>query len=235
MKPAVSVITPSARGVKELDYLTNDFRNQTFKTFEHIIVFDGTPPDDVVALIEERKKDYNLVFTTIDKDPGNMSMAPGTRPRNHGIKMAKGDYVVFCDDDDRYKDIFLERLVTGLAAEGDTVNVVQMSCQESRMYKNGSPDRIVLVPEVGLPTFPMICHVGTPCFIVKKEWAIEDPWQEEPEHDFRFILRIMKKHNPKVRLISGMLVDVDGLVIKGMRDWVSHPPFFRSTPYETSQ
>lgn len=223
MTPFISAITPASRGAKELSNLVRDFKNQTFRGFEHIIVYDGEPPEEVKELMTRAPE--NTIFTTIDKDQGNMSIAPGTRPRNHGISMARGEYVVFCDDDDRYKDTYLEKLAEGL---GDNIiNVVQMSCSEARMFRDGDPTRIRLVPEVGLPGFPLICHVGTPCFIVKRSWALEEPWQEEPEHDYRFIKRICDRFNPRIRLISGMQVDVDGLVIKEMKDWVSIPPFFR--------
>lgn len=223
----VSVITPASRGVKELSQLLRDFRNQTLpkSLFEHIIVYDGEPPTDVATLMESYKGAYDFKFCHIEKDPGNMRMAPGTRPRNHGLSLAQGDYVVFFDDDDRAKDTYLERLVSGMQ-EG-VINVVQMSCSEERMFKNGDPTRIKLVPEVGLSQFPVICHVGTPCFIVPLKWAQEDPWQEEPEHDFRFIKRIVEKHKPMINLRAGMSVDVDGLVIQGMKDWVSHAPFYR--------
>lgn len=227
MAPRISVITPASRGVKDLTHLLRDFRNQTLPKdlFEHIIVWDGKVPDDVKAFMEEHKNDYNIRFTNIDKDPGNMSIAPGTKPRNKGIMLAKGDYVCFFDDDDRAKDVYLEYLMTGV--QDNLLNVVQMSCQESRMFKNGDPTRIRLIPEVGLPTFPIICHVGTPCFMVKRIWAEEMPWREEPEHDFRFINRIVDKYEPAVRLVPGMVVDVDGLVLGGMADWVSIPPFYR--------
>lgn len=224
MNPLISVITPASRGVKDLSNLLNDFKNQTFRSFEHIIVFDGNPPADVQALMKTAGPWTKFVH--IEKDLGNMRQSPGTNPRNHGIKLAQGEYVVFCDDDDRYKDVYLEKLLLGVG--DNSIGVVQMSCQESRIYKNGSPDKIILVPEIGLPHFPVICHVGTPCFIVKREWAVEDPWRHESEHDFRFIKRIVEKHTPQVRVIGGMVVDVDGLVLKGLKDWVSIPPFFRS-------
>ena len=223
--PLISVITPSARGVKELSNLLRDFKNQTFKGFEHIIVYDGRPPEDVLRLIEESPRHPQTTLVNIEKDPGNMSIAPGTRPRNHGISIARGEWVVFADDDDRYKSTYLEKLITGTSEK--VLNVVQMSCSESRMFRDGNPEKIRCIPEVGLPTFPMICHVGTPCFIVKREWALKDPWREEPEHDFRFIHRICEKYKPGIRLIASMEVDVDGLVIKGMKDWVTQPPFFR--------
>lgn len=221
--PKISVITPSHRGIKELTNLLGDFKNQTFKDFEHIVVYDGEPPDDVADFMSNHPETR---FYCIDKDTGDMKAAPGTRPRNYGISMAKGEYCVFCDDDDRYKDTYLERLITGTGE--NRINIVQMSCQESRMFRDGDPSRIRCIPEVGLPTFPIICHVGTPCFIVKREWALECPWQHESEHDFRFIYRICQKYHPQVALIPEMVVDVDGLVIQGMKDWVSIPPFYRN-------
>lgn len=224
MKTAISVITPASRGVKHLSYLLNDFKNQTFRSFEHVIVYDGEPPESVVDLMKTAGPWTK--FTSIKKDRGNMSTSPGTNARNYGLSIAQSDYVVFFDDDDRAKDIYLESLINGI--QENTITVVQMSCQHSRMYKNGDPDRIVLVPEIGIPVFPVICHVGTPCFIIKKEWALAEPWRHEKEHDYRFIKRICERFKPNIRIVGGMLVDVDGLVTKGMRDWVSHPPFHRS-------
>ena len=147
MAPKISVITPSSRGIKETSQLLRDFRNQTFRDFEHVIVRDGEPPQEIIDLIKQ-KGGSNTVFTSIEKDLGNMKEAPGTNPRNFGTKISQGEFLVFCDDDDRYRDTFLETLITG--TKNNTITVVQMSCQQSRMYKDGDPDIIVLIPEIGL-------------------------------------------------------------------------------------
>jgi len=222
--PKLSVITPSCRSAKVLRQLLRDFRNQTLKDFEHLIVYDGEPPAEVADLMKSHKGHPQTTFVSIPKDTGNMMIAPGTRPRNHGVTLATGEWVVFCDDDDRYKDTYCETLA--MVAHQNIMPVVQMSCSEYRQ-SHGDPTRIKLIPEVGLPMFPMICHVGTPCFAVRREWAVAEPWQNEPEHDFRFIKRICERFHPQVRIIAGMLVDVDGLVVKGLNDWVSMPPFIR--------
>jgi len=227
-KPKISVISAVSRGADIVDQLVNDFRNQIFKNFEHILVYDGKPPKEVEDIIENIADD-RFHFFSIEKDPGNMKVAPGTRPRNTGIKVARGEYVCFFDDDDRARDDYLLGLVEG--AEENTINCVQMSCQESRMYRDGDPNHFHLIPEIGLPFFPIVCHVGTPCFMVRREWALDLPWQEEPEHDYRFIKRICDKYKPSVNIKGGMRVDVDGLIIRGMRDWVSKPPFFRNENY----
>jgi glycosyltransferase involved in cell wall biosynthesis len=223
-KPAVSVITPFSRGIKEITQLLRDFKNQTFRDFEHIIVSDGTPSKEVFEYIKKNRPVYTR-FVSIRKDNGNMKIAPGTAPRNYGISIAQGDYVVFFDDDDRAKDTYLESLITGM--RDNLISVIQMSCQESRMFKDGDPTRTRLIPEAGMPYFPIICHVGTPCFIVPRKWALECPWRDEREHDFRFINRIVEKYHPQIRFQGGMQVDVDGIVTHGIRDWVSKPPFYR--------
>ena len=227
MNPILSVITPASRGIKELSQLLRDFRNQTLKKefFEHIIIWDGAVPNEVKNFMEEHKNDYNIRFMSIEKDTGNMTIAPGTRPRNFGVSQASGDYVVFADDDDRYKSTYLESLIFG--AEDNTINVVQMACLASRISNRDRPDRIRLIPEVGLPEFPVRCHVGTPCFIVKRSWALENPWRNEPDHDFFFIKRICDRYHPNVKFIASMQVDVDG-IISPDSDWVTFPPMVRS-------
>lgn len=225
MIPLISVITPASKGIKHLFHLVRDFRNQTFQNFEHAIIWDGEIPEDVKFFMNQHKKDYNIRFCSITKDHGNMNESPGTNSRNHGISIAKGKYLIFFDDDDRARDTYLESFTSGL--QENSITVVQMSCQQSRMYKNGDPNKIVLIPEIGLQFFPVVCHVGTPCFIVPKEWAIAEPWRHESEHDFRFIKRICERFKPAIRIIGGMQVDIDGLVIKNMKDWVSMPPFYR--------
>ena len=223
--PAVSVITPASRGVKDISNLLRDFKNQTFRDFEHILVYDGKIPGDVQNLLNHYKKLYNLRVFSVAKDLGDMHRSPGTKSRNYGLSLAKGEYVIFFDDDDRARDTYIETHMQGM--QKNNVSVVQMSCSESRIFRNGNPNRVILIPEVGLPFFPIICHVGTPCVMVPRKWAMEDPWRYEPEHDFRFIKRIIDKHHPEVVFKPGMQIDVDGLVTRGIRDWVSIPPFYR--------
>jgi glycosyltransferase involved in cell wall biosynthesis len=223
--PKISVIVPFSRGIKELSQLLRDFRNQTFRNFELIVVRDGNIPDDIQNYINLHKKENpNVIFTSIKKDRGNMKDAPGTNPRNYGISIAKGEFSYFFDDDDRASDKLLETLSN---SHDNVITVVQMACQESRIYRDGNPDNIVLIPEIDLQAFPVICHVGTPCFTVRTEWAKAEPWRHEPEHDFRFIKRIYDRFHPQVQIIGGMAVDVDGKTLRGLRDWVSFPPFYR--------
>ena len=227
----VSVITPASRGVKDLSNLFRDFYNQTLKSFEHILVYDGEIPPDVQRLADHFKKLYNLKVTSIPKDMAGMLgspmlRSPGTKPRNHGVSIAKFPYVVFCDDDNRFKDTYLETLINGMNEK--RISVVQVACAESRIRRNGDSKRITIIPEIGLPMFPMVCHVDTACFMVPRKWALKDPWGYEGNtHDYSFLKRIIEKNNPEILMKNGVQVDLDGLFVKGVKDWVTLPPFYR--------
>jgi glycosyltransferase involved in cell wall biosynthesis len=223
----LSIITPASRGIKYLSQLFRDFNNQTLpkNQWDHIVVYDGEIPSDIQKLANDYKNKYQLILTSIKKDTGDMKISPGTKARNYGVNLSKSKFVAFADDDDRYRDTLCESFVSN--CNDNTISLVQMSCQESRMFRNGDPNTIRLIPEIDLKQFPVCCHVGTPCFCLPREWALAEPWRHEPEHDYRFIKRICDKFHPNIRITGGMNIDVDGVVIKGMRDFVTIPPFYR--------
>jgi glycosyltransferase involved in cell wall biosynthesis len=168
-----------------------------------------------------------LNFSLMKKDRDALNTAPGTGSRNYGIKCATGDYVCFADDDDRYSDLWLERLLTGCSE--NSIGVVQMNIAEHKI--NGrQTGQFRLIPEADLKMFPVPCHVGTPCFAVPRTWALDNPWQSEPDHlhDFHFIQRICERYHPSVHIAPGWSVDVDGCQVGQLRDWVSKPPYYRN-------
>ena len=222
--PKVSVITPASRGVKILAQLLRDFRNQTFRDFEHIIVFDGKPPADVIQLMKDQGG-KNTVFTSVPKDLGDMHRAPGTKTRNHGTAMASGEYVVYFDDDDRCRDDYLESLVTACENYGGMA-ITQMMCSEKRVFRQPEENQFRLIPEVGMG-FPVMCHCGTPVAMLRREWALAEPWKDESEHDFWFFKRIVDKFKPTVAMVAGWRIDVDGY-LGNVKDWVTIPPMVRN-------
>lgn len=227
--PHISVITPASRGVPHLTQLLRDFKNQTFQDFEHIICWDGQVPGEVMDFMKVHEKDYNIRFVSVAKDLVKLAKypkSPGTGPRIHGTSLAKGDFVYYADDDNRYKDTLLESLINGMNEK--RISVVQVACAESRIKRNGDTKRITFIPEVGLPTFPMVCHVDTACFMVPRKWALKDPWGYEGNtHDYSFLKRIIEKNKPEILMKNGVQVDLDGLFVKGLKDWVTLPPFYR--------
>lgn len=222
MNPTISVITPTIDGPKELSVLINDFKNQTFKNFEHIIIYDGQPPQDVSKYMANMPS--WVKFGYVIKDKLSHSNAKGTRARNEGLKRATGTFVCFADCGfDRYKDTYLEALLSG-AAE-DAISVVQIGAFENRLFKNGDPTKFRLIPEIGIYEFPVRCHIDTiNCLFPKK---LIECWSDEQDHDYVFIKKICDKYHPRINFKGGLYASKDGAFVGNIKDWVSIPPFYR--------
>lgn len=100
--PLVSVIIPTYNRTQFLKLTIESILNQTFQDFEIIVVDDGTPSDNNRLLCKE----FNSVkYIKIENSGGP------AKPRNIGIKEAKGKYLAFVDDDDIWLPIKLEKQV----------------------------------------------------------------------------------------------------------------------------
>lgn len=122
--PIVSVIIPCWGVLEFLDGLFEDLVNQTFKEAEFIFVNDG---DKSLSgkLAELKAKDNRVVV--IEQENGGASAA-----RNHGIKKARGEWLVFVDSDDRLESYYLQSLYesvcntkSDMAVAGFTFNYVK--------------------------------------------------------------------------------------------------------------
>lgn len=89
----ISVIIPVYNVEKYLVRCLDSVLGQTFKDFEVICVNDGSPDKSGEILSEYSKKDNRI--TVITQTNQGLSVA-----RNNGLKIAKGEYVCFCDSDD---------------------------------------------------------------------------------------------------------------------------------------
>lgn len=107
--PMVSVIVPSYKRHRDLVKRALDsLLNQTYQNIEIILVDDNATQEllpyrrENEELVRELDSD-KLVFIKNEKNLG------GSGSRNEGIKAAKGEYVTFLDDDDRYLPQKVER------------------------------------------------------------------------------------------------------------------------------
>lgn len=95
----VSVVIPTYSRNTTLKRAINSVLNQTYQNFE-IIVVDDNPSDSEwrasTAAIMEEYADNRIRYVQNEKNIG------GGPTRNHGIEVAKGDYIAFLDDDDEY-------------------------------------------------------------------------------------------------------------------------------------
>jgi len=100
----VSVIVPVYNGEKWLDRCLRSLVNQTLKEIQIICVNDCSTDNSLVILQQYAKKDKRVVIKNLKKNGGE-GIA-----RNNGLKLAKGEYIAFVDQDD-YVDLnFYEKL-----------------------------------------------------------------------------------------------------------------------------
>lgn len=100
-----SIIVPIYNVEKYLPECIESVQHQNFDSYELILVDDGSPDRCPEICEKYAEKDEHIVV--IHKKNGGLSAA-----RNTGIKIAKGDYIIFLDGDDALNESALERLCT---------------------------------------------------------------------------------------------------------------------------
>lgn len=114
MQPLVSVIIPIYNVEAYLQRCVASVRNQTYENLEIILVDDGSP--DKCGSICDKLAGEDKRIVVIHKQNGGLSDA-----RNHGLSVAKGEYIVFVDSDDYIAPFFVENLFDALVKTGSDV------------------------------------------------------------------------------------------------------------------
>lgn len=111
--PLVSVIMPTFDRPQWLTRAVASVLAQTHANLELIVVNDGgTPVESLLAALD---RDGRITYVRLGRNE-NRSAA-----RNAGLKLARGKYVAYLDDDDWFLPEHLERLVGLLEREGGAV------------------------------------------------------------------------------------------------------------------
>lgn len=137
--PLVSVIIPTYNRPSLLKETLESVVMQSFQNFEIIVIDDGTPNstnEELCALYQR------TTYQKIENSGGP------SKPRNTGIKLAKGKYIAFVDDDDLWLPEKLERQIAILEAHPDyglvhtPCKVIDLEGNETGVVvgKPGSPD-----------------------------------------------------------------------------------------------
>ena len=100
LKPVVSVVIPTFNRGHIIKDTIKSVLNQTYQNFEIIIVDDASTDntEDVIKDIDSRIK-----YIKLERN------SKGTKPRNVGIKLSRGDFIAFLDSDDEWLPEKLEK------------------------------------------------------------------------------------------------------------------------------
>ena len=93
--PFFSVIIPTYNRGEDLIRCFESLKNQTYKNFEVLLCDDGST-DNTEEIVDLYKKELNILHIW-DKNWGGPA-----KPRNNGIKIAKGEWICFLDSDDSW-------------------------------------------------------------------------------------------------------------------------------------
>jgi len=105
-QPMVSVIVPTCNRPERLQVALRSLALQEYQDFEVIVVNDGTTP--VEALVAEAELAGRITLVNHDRNRGLAAS------RNTGLRLARGTYIAYLDDDDRFLPDHLITLVTFL-------------------------------------------------------------------------------------------------------------------------
>ncbi|SEF98303.1 Glycosyltransferase involved in cell wall bisynthesis [Bryocella elongata] len=109
----VSIIIPTYRRVKEMREAALSALAQTYPNVEVIVVADGPDPDARAAV---EGIDARLRYFELEKNSGP------AEARNRGVRMSRGEWLAFLDDDDLVLPERVERCIA--AAQADRPNVM---------------------------------------------------------------------------------------------------------------
>jgi len=100
-QPLISVIVPCYNQAQYMDECLQSVLDQTYQNWECIIVNDGSPDDTEEVALQWTEKDTRFIY--LKKENGGLSSA-----RNAGIEIAKGEWILPLDCDDKIGSQYLE-------------------------------------------------------------------------------------------------------------------------------
>jgi len=114
--PFVSVVIPSRNRAQMLARALDSILTQTYSNFEIIIVSDGSTDntDEIVASFD----DPRITYLKHDKAKG------ASAARNTGLKIVRGEYICFLDDDDEWVPDKLKQQLAIIEGTEDKLGLV---------------------------------------------------------------------------------------------------------------
>lgn len=161
----VSVIMLTYNRAKFLVRAIESVLSQTMQDFEFIIVDNGSTDETLETIRRYVKLDSRIRYMTLKKS----SIAVG---RTEGLKLAKGHYIAFVDDDDWFEADYLEILYDCMIADrADIAYCGSLKDEGGEILSNCVPQkREVLTAEQGVVKLLQRkeCNAALPSKLIKR-------------------------------------------------------------------
>jgi glycosyltransferase involved in cell wall biosynthesis len=122
MAPLVSVIVPVHNGAATIDETLQSIRSQTYGNIEIIVVDDGST-DATASIVAQHASQDSRINIIYQPNAGVASA------RNHGLRLARGEYVAPIDADDLWAATKIEKQMEAMHSEpGVTLVFTWFAC-----------------------------------------------------------------------------------------------------------
>ena len=134
----LSVVSPVYNGSAYLTPFLESVLHQTFRDFELIMVDDGSTDESIQILQTYQEKDARIrLIRQNHKGAGSA--------RNVGFSQAKGQYIIFLDSDDWFKEDFFKTMIEQITKDQSDISVCEFFIYNQQ---TGEQTRSV-IPETG--------------------------------------------------------------------------------------
>lgn len=182
MRKLVSIIMPSFNTAQHISCAIQSVLDQTYKSFELIIVDDGST--DHSKEIIQSFDDTRIVFIALEKNQGPQYV------RNLALSKAKGEYIAFLDSDDFWEKDKLEKQIDFMEKTNTPLSYTPYFTIRENMSARGGgyyPRQ-----ELSYKDLLLSCDIGnsTAIYDAKLLGKVENG---KLRHDYELWLKILKK------------------------------------------
>ena len=174
--PKISVIMLTFNRENLISRMIEDILAQSFKSFEFIIVDNGSSDHSGKIADEYAQKDCRI--KVIHKEKGNIGSG-----RNAGLDIAIGEYVAFVDDDDSCKPDFLQFLYSLASENNADVGICGATWADY-------DEKLILSPEKPVETllWRKKFNVAFPTKLIKRSLFDKNRFMETGKYDDIYLM-----------------------------------------------
>lgn len=164
MRDLISIILPTYNRVALLIRAVESVLFQSYDKWELIIIGDNCT-DDTEIKLKKYLLDDRIEFVNLNTNVG------GAEARNIGISLARGRYICFLDDDDRWLE---NKLSIQLNTIKSDPNIVLVYSNFTQVYSSGERRQVKLKKSVSLSELTIRNYIGSFSFVMLDAILLRD-------------------------------------------------------------